>query len=67
MYCLACWVSFAKTGAPICAGGPAWPAYTLAADTLIDFDAPTTLKTHFRQAQYQAQEAAVLPTLGLGK
>ncbi|MGI8840716.1 MAG: carboxylesterase/lipase family protein [Caulobacteraceae bacterium] len=60
-----CWVSFAKTGAPACAGGPAWPAYTRAADTLIDFDAPTALKTHFRQAQYQAQETAVLPTLGL--
>jgi len=62
-----CWVAFAKTSVPTCAGGPTWPAYTLAADTLIDFDDPTALKTHFRGAQYQAQEAAVLPTLGLGK
>jgi para-nitrobenzyl esterase len=62
-----CWVSFAKSGAPTCAGGPAWPAYTRAGDALIDFDAQTTLKTHFRKTQYDAQEAAVLKTLQLGK
>ncbi|MDQ2861546.1 MAG: carboxylesterase family protein [Pseudomonadota bacterium] len=62
-----CWVAFARTSVPTCAGAPAWPAYTTAADTLMNFDSPTTLKTHFRAAQYQAQEAAVLPTLGLGK
>ena len=62
-----CWVSFARTGAPTCAGGPAWPAYTVASDTLMDFDSPPSLKKHFRQAQYTAQEAAILPTLKLGK
>ncbi|MEP6968457.1 MAG: carboxylesterase family protein, partial [Pseudomonadota bacterium] len=62
-----CWVSFAKTGVPACTGASAWPAFTPARDTLIDFDAAATLKTGFRKAQYQAQEAAVLPTLGLGR
>jgi len=62
-----CWVAFAKTGAPTCAGGPAWPAYTRKRDTLIDFDAPTTLKTHFAATRYEAQAAAVLPTLDLTK
>ena len=62
-----CWVSFAKTGVPTCVGGPAWPAFTGERDTLIDFDAPTTLKSGFAEARYEAQAAAVLPTLALGK
>lgn len=61
-----CWVAFAKTGRPTCPGGAAWPAYGPAADTLIDFDGGPTLKSHFRKTQYDAQEAAKLPTLGLG-
>lgn len=32
-----CWVSFAKTGQPVCTGGPAWPAYQSAADPLYLF------------------------------
>jgi para-nitrobenzyl esterase len=32
-----CWVSFAKTGRPVCTGGPAWPAYQPAADPLYLF------------------------------
>lgn len=32
-----CWVSFAKTGKPVCTGGPAWPAYQPAADLLYLF------------------------------
>jgi len=36
-----CWVSFAKTGAPVCPGAPAWPAYTRASDlTYVFGDAP---------------------------
>jgi para-nitrobenzyl esterase len=62
-----CWVTFAKTGVPTCAGGPVWPAFTRGSDTLIDFDAQTTLKSDFHKAQYEAQEVAVLPTLDLGK
>ena len=62
-----CWVAFAKVGVPTCSGGVVWPAYTSAADTLIDFDSAATLKAGFRKPQYAAQEAAVLPTLGLGQ
>jgi para-nitrobenzyl esterase len=58
-----CWVAFAKTGVPTCSGAPAWPAFTKASDTLIDFDTATTLKTDFRAAQYKAQEAVILPRL----
>ena len=58
-----CWISFAKTGMPACGEGQAWPAYTLANDTLIRFDAKPSLVSHFRQTQYQAQGVAKLPAL----
>ena len=61
-----CWVSFAKTGRPACAGGPDWPAYTPAGDTLMEFDQAPHLETHFRKAQLDAEEARALPTLELG-
>ncbi|MGI9170350.1 MAG: carboxylesterase family protein, partial [Caulobacteraceae bacterium] len=61
-----CWVVFAKTGAPTCAGGPAWPRYARPG-VLIDFGSPTRLESDFRQARYDAQETAVLPTLKLGR
>ncbi|MEO7026766.1 MAG: carboxylesterase family protein, partial [Caulobacteraceae bacterium] len=60
-----CWVAFAKTGAADCAGG--WPVYSRATDALLQFDDPTAVKTGFRKAQYDAQEAATLPKLGLAK
>ena len=63
----ACWVAFAKTGVPSCAGAPTWPAYTAANDTLLDFDADgvAKLRTGFRKAQYDAQATVILPTLKL--
>jgi para-nitrobenzyl esterase len=62
----ACWISFAKTGAPICPGAPKWPAYGRASDTLMEFNgAPPTLLTHFRKPQLDAMEAASLPKLGV--
>ena len=54
-----CWVSFAKTGKPVCgAGDPAWPAYYPAGDQLMRFDATPTIATHYRKAQLDAQQAA---------
>jgi len=54
-----CWVGFAKTGKPACAGGDAaWPAYRPASDVLMDFDSPPSLVAHYRKAQMDAQEAA---------
>jgi para-nitrobenzyl esterase len=60
----ACWVAFAKSGAPSC-GGHAWPAYTPATDELMAFGPKAGVLAHFRKAQLDAEEAAVLPTLGL--
>ena len=53
-----CWVGFAKTGRPLCAGGQPWPAYTAASDQLLEFGDPPRVLTHFRKAQLDAQEAA---------
>jgi para-nitrobenzyl esterase len=62
----ACWVAFAKTGAPKC-GNAAWPAYTPTGDQLMEFGASSGVRTHLRKTRLDAQEAATLPTLGLGK
>ncbi len=61
-----CWASFAKTGRPDCAGGPAWPAYTPDGDTLMEFNGAPHLEMHFRKAQLDVQEAHALPTLEIG-
>ena len=61
-----CWVAFAKTSRPRCAGGPDWPAYTPETDTLMEFDGAPHLETHFRKAQLDVQEARALKTLELG-
>jgi para-nitrobenzyl esterase len=60
----ACWVSFAKTGAPKCGSEP-WPAYTPATDQLMEFGASSGVRTHFRKTQLDAQEMVSLPTLKL--
>ena len=61
----ACWVAFAKTGVPEC-GTEAWPAYTPAGDQLMEFGASSGVRTHFRKAQLDLQEAVTVPTLALG-
>jgi para-nitrobenzyl esterase len=54
-----CWVSFAKTGKPVCGSGdPAWPAYDPGADQLMQFDASSAVVAHYRKRQLDAQEAA---------
>jgi para-nitrobenzyl esterase len=53
-----CWVGFAKTGKPVCKSGDAWPAYTAADDQLMEFGVSSGLRTHFRKAPYDADEAA---------
>jgi para-nitrobenzyl esterase len=62
----ACWVSFAKTGAPKC-GSEVWPAYSPSSDQLMEFGASSGVRTHLRKAQLDAQETMTLPTLALGK
>ncbi|WP_052215386.1 carboxylesterase/lipase family protein [Sphingomonas sp. ERG5] len=61
-----CWVGFARTGAPVCTGGPAWPAYVGSDDSLMEFADKTRVARQFRKAQYDAQEAHPLPTLDPG-
>ena len=60
----ACWVAFAKSGAPAC-GRNAWPAYDPRDDQLMEFGAVSGLRGQFRKSQLDVQEAAVLPTLEL--
>jgi para-nitrobenzyl esterase len=44
-----CWVAFAKTGTPTCASGPAWPKYDAKTDQLMEFGAPSGVRTNFRK------------------
>jgi para-nitrobenzyl esterase len=60
----ACWVSFAKTGTPVC-GSQAWPPYDPRTDQLMEFGSPSGVRTHLRKAQLDAQETSVLPGLAL--
>ena len=60
----ACWVAFAKSGAPAC-GPNTWPAYDPREDQLMEFGAVSGLRGQFRKSQLDVQEAAVLPTLEL--
>ncbi len=53
-----CWVGFAKTGAPVCAGGQAWPAYEPDTDELLEFGVESGVRQHFRKAPLDAQEKA---------
>lgn len=62
----ACWVSFAKAGAPTC-GPEVWPAYDARSDRLMEFGAASGVRTGFRKARLDAQQAATIPTLGLSK
>jgi para-nitrobenzyl esterase len=62
-----CWVAFAKTSRPACPGAPAWPAYDSVSDSLLEIDSQTAVRSHFRKARYDAQEAATLPGLQLDR
>ncbi|WP_309090806.1 carboxylesterase family protein [Phenylobacterium sp.] len=59
----ACWVTFAKAGAPKCGTEP-WPAYD-SSDRLMEFGAQSGVRTNFRKAKLDAVEAVALPTLRL--
>lgn len=61
-----CWVSFARTSTPRC-GPDAWPAYDARSDRLMEFGASSGVRTHFRKAQLDAQQADALPELSLAK
>jgi para-nitrobenzyl esterase len=62
-----CWVSFARTGVPVCQGAPAWPAYTRERDQLLELGLPTgpstEVRQHFRKPQLDIQERAAAKVL----
>lgn len=47
----ACWVAFAKTGAPNCPLAPDWPRYDPASDRAVVFGPQTAIVPQFRKAQ----------------
>ncbi len=55
-----CWTGFAKTGQPHC-DGQAWPVFTPASDTLLEFGPTSGPVAHFRKTQYDALEAMLKP------
>jgi para-nitrobenzyl esterase len=54
-----CWVGFAKTGTPVCAHGPAWPAYTPGDDRLMEFGVSPGVRQHLRKTVLDADETAI--------
>jgi len=54
-----CWVKFAKTGKPNCPGLPDWPRYSRSAVELMDFGTVSSVRAHFRAAQYESIEKAL--------
>jgi len=53
-----CWISFAKTGTPACAGAPAWPSFSAQSDETIDFTRPTTeVRKAFEKPMLDIMEA----------
>jgi para-nitrobenzyl esterase len=53
-----CWVAFAKTGAPKCASGPAWPKFDPKKPQLMEFGSPSGVRDDFRKAELDAATAA---------
>lgn len=47
-----CWVTFARTGKPSCAGAPAWPAYDAARDVQMEFGETTSAGKPARAAAF---------------
>ncbi|MDR3509371.1 MAG: carboxylesterase family protein [Caulobacteraceae bacterium] len=53
----ACWVAFAKTGAPACPPAPAWPAYDASQDQLMEFGQSVGVRQHLRKPLLDAVQA----------
>jgi para-nitrobenzyl esterase len=48
----ACWVAFATSGTPSCAGAPPWPAYTPARDEQMEFGEVITVRQPARREAF---------------
>ena len=53
-----CWVGFAKTGEPKCASGETWPKYDAKSDQLMEFGAPSGVRSNFRKDALDKATAA---------
>jgi para-nitrobenzyl esterase len=51
-----CWIAFARTGKPQCAGVPDWPTYDAVSDWTMELGANSKLHRHYRKAQYAAHD-----------
>lgn len=60
-----CWVGFASTGKPDCAGGLVWPAYSRASDELMEFGTNSGPISGFRKEKYDALSLR-MPTTSVG-
>lgn len=56
-----CWVAFIKTGAPVCDGGPVWPAYTPADDRSMAFGQTVEVTQRWRKAKFDALDGLLAP------
>ncbi|CAN5147275.1 hypothetical protein BH09PSE2_BH09PSE2_01500 [soil metagenome] len=61
-----CWVAFAKTGAPACAGAPAWPRYQAATDPTMMLSPVTEVRSGYLKEAYAFQEHAYAARGGPG-
>jgi|HubBroStandDraft_6_1064221.scaffolds.fasta_scaffold06454_7 para-nitrobenzyl esterase len=52
-----CWVSFAKTGKPVCDDAPAWPSYQSASDQLLEFNDKVSVEQHYRKTQWDVVQS----------
>ena len=62
----ACWVASPRPARPSAAAS-AWPAYDPAEDQLMEFGASSGVRTNFRKAQLDAQQAAGPADAGAGE
>ena len=54
------WSTFARTGHPGTKGQPEWPAYTAAADGLLEWGTPIAVRQRFRADQLDLLTAAMI-------
>lgn len=55
-----CWVAFAKSGVPTCAGAPQWPGYDDQKDAAMNFSVPNSVTSGFDAQIYDLLEKSVL-------
>jgi para-nitrobenzyl esterase len=62
----ACWVAFATSGIPSCAGAPAWPAYTAERDEQMEFGDVVAVARPARRDAFDLYVKQFMSTAGNG-